>query len=185
VFTIFLVHSSIPPCANDNQELYGSAPLCSSEIVAADNPFAFMGAFVIISLAVCLAWWQYRSVVRRNVAATRRVAITFFVLAGFFSFALVSNVLEYMFKRPRSLNSFGLAVIVAILGCMAAYFVFSAVLNWKWYKALRSPEDAKETASDSVTTLAAPLSPLVGVDKGLPSDVVCSHDYDIHRQPKR
>jgi hypothetical protein len=123
---------------------------CGLYSVCAPNPspFAFMGALVFTPPSLWIAWCQYRSVIHRDVASTRRLAITFFVLAGFFLFGLVSNVLEWLFKPTppdcTPLGPVGLAIVFAILACAAAYFAMSARLNWKWYELLRVPATANE-----------------------------------------
>jgi hypothetical protein len=110
-------------------------------LILYDNPFAVMGAFIFIPVATRLAWWQYRSVVHRSVASTRRLAIAFFTLAGFFSFGLASNVLEHLFKTPppdcTPVGSVGFLIIVAILAFLAVYFSTCGLLNWKWQRALQ------------------------------------------------
>jgi hypothetical protein len=122
--------------------------LCGLYGLCVNNPFARFGAFIFLPPSLWIAWCQYRSVIHRDAASTRRLAITFYALAGFFLFGLVSSVLEWLFKPTppdcTSLGSVGLAIGFAVLACVAAYFAMSARLNWKWYKLLRVPATAYE-----------------------------------------
>jgi ABC-type Na+ efflux pump permease subunit len=119
---------------------------CGADSLGGDNPFAFIGAFMVIPLSLGLAWLQYRSAVCCKAGETRVLAVVFFVLAGFFFFAAVSNLLESLFKTPppdrTTVGPVGLAIIVAILAILTAYFVMSGLINWKWSKVLQTPADA-------------------------------------------
>lgn len=115
------------------------------------DPFAFIGAVLVLPIATFLGVAQYASLIRRSRVAAQTVGILLGLMCAFWLFGMVANVGEALLDK--SIEWRFLVGFIAFLLAIAASIGIAAWANWRWAKKLAAARAAKPSTKGSIFTL--------------------------------